>query len=151
MTTNSIKTRKLGTTGLSVGELAVGTWGLSGEAYGKVFPEQRERTLLRALEQGVTVFDMAPSWGENGQSELDVAKAVGKRRDEVTYVTRAGQRPHEASLEPAFTQLQLQAECEASLVRLGTDRLDVWLLHEPRESDLRGEEARAAAEALKQS
>jgi myo-inositol catabolism protein IolS len=147
----AIRTRRLGNTDLSVGEVALGTWGLCAESYGRVFPDQRERTLSRAIDQGFTVFDMAPSWGEDGASEREVAKAVGDRRAQMTYVTRAGQAPGEHGLSPAFGAAQLEAECEASLRRLGTDRIDVWLLHEPSETELRFDETRATAEKLKQT
>lgn len=148
---STIRTRKLGTTGLTLGEIAMGTWGLCAEAYGRVFPDQRERTLARAVDQGITVFDMAPSWGQDGASEREVAKAVGARREQVTYITRAGQAHFEHGLVPAFGAAQLEAECEASLTRLGTDRIDVWLLHEPSETELRHDETRGTAEKLKQA
>jgi aryl-alcohol dehydrogenase-like predicted oxidoreductase len=146
-----LRTRRLGNTGLTLGEVALGTWGLCGESYGRVFPDQRERTLARAIDQGFTVFDMAPSWGEDGASEREVAKAVGERREQTTYITRAGQAPGEHGLSPAFGAAQLEAECEASLRRLATDRIEVWLLHEPSETELRMDETRGAAEKLKQA
>ena len=64
-----LKTRKLGATGLELGPLTVGTWGLCDEPYGKTFPEQVSATLTRALEQGITAFDMAPTWGSDGAAE----------------------------------------------------------------------------------
>lgn len=149
--TTPIKTRKLGKTGIELGEIAMGTWGLCAESYGRVFPEQRERTLVRAIEQGISVFDMAPTWGEDGLSEREVAQAVGTRRDEMIYITRAGLKQTELGPDGVFTEEQLIADCEASLKRLNTDHIDVWLLHAPMEADLRRDEPRAAAEKLKQS
>ena len=147
----TIKTRKLGKTGIDVTELALGSWGLCAESYGKVFPEQRLRTFARAIEQGIRVFDMAPTWGEDGESEREVAEAVGTRRNEMVYITRAGLVPGEHGPEYDLSREGLEAACEASLKRLGTDRIDVGLLHEPREGDLRRDEVQAAVEALKQS
>ena len=95
----TIKTRKLGKTGIDVTELALGSWGLCAESYGKVFPEQRLRTFARAIEQGIRVFDMAPTWGEDGESEREVAEAVGTRRNEMVYITRAGLVPGEHSID----------------------------------------------------
>jgi aryl-alcohol dehydrogenase-like predicted oxidoreductase len=143
-----LKTRKLGNTGIDITEVTLGTWGLFAEAYGQVFPEQQVRTLEVALEQGVRAFDMAPVWGEDGQSESAVAKAVGTRRDEMLYITRAGQVQHEHGLEPSFGAESLRKQCEQSLKRLQTSHLDVWLLHNPREADLRRDETTATAEAL---
>src|SRR3954465_4656486 len=97
---DTLKTRKLGNTGIDISEVTLGTWGLFAGAYGKVFPEQQTRTLEVALEQGVRAFDMAPVWGEDGHAERAVAAAVGGRRAEMIYITRAGLRPNEHGFEP---------------------------------------------------
>jgi len=146
--TDPLAKRALGRTGLQLSPLGLGTWGLCAESYGKIFPEQRARTLTRALDQGLSVFDMAPWWGSDGASEREVKEAVAARRDEMIYVTRAGIVQHDGSFAPAFDAESLTAQCDSSLVRLGTDRIDVWLLHEPNETDLRREDLRDAAEGL---
>jgi aryl-alcohol dehydrogenase-like predicted oxidoreductase len=148
---HTIRKRKLGKTGIEVTELALGSWGLCAESYGRVFPEQRLRTFARAIEQGVRVFDMAPTWGEDGASERQVAEAVGTRRSEMIYVTRGGLSAGEHGLEYDFSRAGLEACCERSLKRLDTDHTDLWLLHEPREGDLRRDDMHAAIETLKQS
>lgn len=143
-----LPTRLLGRTGIKLSALGMGTWGLCSESYGKVFPEQRARTLTRAVDQGLTVFDMAPWWGTDGASEREVKEAVGTRRDEMVYVTRAGLLQRDLAVEAAFDTEALTEQCEASLRRLDTDHIDLWLLHEPSEADLRREELRDAAEGL---
>jgi aryl-alcohol dehydrogenase-like predicted oxidoreductase len=147
----TLKTRKLGKTGIDLTELALGSWGLCAESYGKVFAEQRVRTFARAIEQGIRTFDMAPTWGEDGASEREVAAAVADKRDEMVYITRGGLAQGEYGLEYDFSREGLTACCERSLKRLGTERIDVWLLHEPREGDLRRDEVQSAVEALKQA
>lgn len=146
-----LPTRKLGSTGLELSVLGMGTWGLCAESYGKIFTEQRTRTLARAVDQGLRVFDMAPWWGLEGASESEVRAAVDTRRDEMVYITRAGVATHGGSVERTFDHESLAAQCESSLKRLGTDRIDVWLLHEPREHDLRNERVRDSVEALKKA
>ena len=125
------KTRKLGNTGLELGELTMGTWGLCAESYGTVFPEQQTATLARAIDQGFTAFDMAPTWGDDGVAETAVAAAVGDRRDRMTYITRVGHVAGEGGVAEAFSAAQLREQCEASLKRLATDRIDVLLLQHP--------------------
>ena len=142
------KLRKLGNTGLEVSELTLGTWGLCAESYGPVFPEQREQTIARAIDAGITTFDMAPSWGPEGLSERAVAAGVGAAREQVVYVTRAGVTAAGSGPELAFSAAQLRESCEQSLGRLHTDRIDVWLLHNPSEDQLRSEEVVGTAEAL---
>lgn len=144
-----LKQRKLGTTGLEMKELTLGTWGLCAESYGAVFAEQMTATLARAIEQGITAFDMAPSWGEHGASERAVAQAVGGRRDDMQYITRVGQQSSEYGPLAAFAPESLREQCEASLRRLATDRIDVLLLQHPTFDDLRKDELRATMDALR--
>lgn len=145
---STLLTRKLANTGIELCELAMGTWGLCADSYGKVFDEQRAHTLARALDQGVRTFDMAPCWGPGGLSERAVADAVGERRAECTYITRAGKVEHELGLVSDFTAEGLYKSCNDSLARLRTDRIDVLLLHNPSEAELRNEETRATCEVL---
>jgi len=147
----TLKTRKLGNTGLELGPLTLGTWGLCAESYGAVFPEQVTATLARALEQGITAFDMAPTWGDDGASERAVAAAVGGRRDELLYITRVGLLLGEGEPMPAFAPEALQAQTESSLARLATDRIDLLLLQHPTFDDLRRDELRATMESLQQA
>jgi aryl-alcohol dehydrogenase-like predicted oxidoreductase len=146
-----LKTRRLGRTGLSLTELGIGTWGLCAESYGRVFPEQRTRTLVRAFEQGLRVFDMAPFWGPDGLSERAVVEAIGDKRADSIYITRAGYRPEEHGLIKDYSATALREQCEASLKRLGTDHIDIWLLHEPAEGDLKREEVRDVVHALQKA
>jgi aryl-alcohol dehydrogenase-like predicted oxidoreductase len=145
---SNLARRKLGNTGLEITELTMGTWGLIGESYGAVAPEQRQRALARALEQGIGAFDMAPTWGADGASEREVAQAVGGSRDKVLYITRVGQVALDTGLEPRFDPTSLRLQCEGSLKRLATDRIDVLLLHEPSEEQLQHEDTRNMIEAL---
>jgi aryl-alcohol dehydrogenase-like predicted oxidoreductase len=148
--TDPLKTRPLGNTGIELTELTLGTWGLFARAYGHVFPEQQDRTLETALKHGIRSFDLSPTWGEEGQSERAVAAAVGDRRNDMVYITRAGMVATDGAWSPDFSPSALRTSCERSLSRLATDRIDVWLLHNPSEGDLRREETAALAEALLQ-
>ena len=88
----------------------------------------------RRLEQGITLYDTADSYG-NGRGETILADAFAGRRDEVVYSTKVGydwyshsgprgqrELPHDWT--PAF----VRRSCERSLERLGTDRIDVYQL-----------------------
>jgi len=76
--------------------------------------------LRRGLDLGMTLIDTAEMYG-NGATEKLVGEAIDKRRDEVFLVSKV--LPHNAS--PRGTV----AACEASLRRLRTDRIDLYLLH----------------------
>ncbi|WP_426266947.1 aldo/keto reductase [Sphingomonas sp. LHG3443-2] len=104
-------------TGQQVPMIGQGTW-MMGER-----PDRREDELaaLRAgVDLGMTLIDTAEMYG-NGAAESLIGEALGDRRDELFLVSKAF--PHNASRQ------RLAASCEASLKRLGTDRLDLYLLH----------------------
>ena len=106
---------------LSSGEavpiLGQGTW-MMGERTGR---RHEEGVALQAgVDLGMTLIDTAEMYGD-GAAECLVDEALGHRRDELFLVSKA--YPHNASRD------RLPAACEASLRRLGTDRLDLYLLH----------------------
>jgi diketogulonate reductase-like aldo/keto reductase len=103
--------------GTAVPALGQGTWQM-GER-----PAQRAEELaaLRAgVELGLTLIDTAEMYAD-GESERLVGEAVRGLRDHVFLVSKA--YPQNASRQ------RLPQACEASLKRLGTDRLDLYLLH----------------------
>src|SRR5687768_1008367 len=76
--------------------------------------------LRRGLDLGLTLIDTAEMYGEGGAEEV-VGEAIAGRRDEAFLVSKV--YPHNASARGTV------AACERSLKRLGTDRLDLYLLH----------------------
>ncbi|MBI1243723.1 MAG: aldo/keto reductase [Alphaproteobacteria bacterium] len=77
-------------------------------------------SLRAALDLGVGLVDTAEMYGE-GEAEAIVGEAVAGRRDSVYVVSKV--YPHNAS------RAGVVAACERSLKRLGTDRIDLYLLH----------------------
>ncbi len=61
-----MRKRPLGKTGLEVSELSLGTWGLSGDAYGPIAEGEIERIVPRAIELGIDVFETADIYGKGG-------------------------------------------------------------------------------------
>ncbi|KAF1070563.1 MAG: 2,5-diketo-D-gluconic acid reductase B [Pseudomonas citronellolis] len=103
--------------GTRVPAIGQGTWRL-GEDAGQ---RSREVTALReGIELGLTLIDTAEMYGEGG-SELIVGEAIAGRREQVFLVSKV--YPHNGSARG------VPAACERSLKRLGTDRLDLYLLH----------------------
>jgi diketogulonate reductase-like aldo/keto reductase len=103
--------------GEKVPSLGQGTW-MMGERRDR---RAAEIAALRAgVEQGMTLIDTAEMYGE-GAAETLIAEALGAVRNELFLVSKA--YPQNAS------RGRLANACEASLKRLGTDRLDLYLLH----------------------
>ena len=132
--------RDLGTrTGIQVSALGLGCWAIGGPytsngrpaGWGEVDDEESIRAIRRALELGVTLFDTADAYG-CGHSERVLGQALAERRDDVVIVTKVGNVFDEqtrtaggSDLSPAY----LRRACDASLRRLDTDRIDVYLIH----------------------
>lgn len=120
--------RSLG--GLRVSELGLGCMSMS-EFYGPRDDAESVRTIHRAIELGVTLIDTADAYGPRHNEEL-VGRALRGRRDRVTLATKFGIVRDPANPEvrtfdgsPAY----VKRACEASLKRLGVDRIDLYYLH----------------------
>ncbi len=127
-----MRTRPFGETGVRVSVLGQGTWNLERESRSDAVA-----ALRRGLDAGMTHIDTAEMYG-NGRVEELVGEAIAGRRDEVFLVSKV--LPENASRRGTA------AACEGSLKRLGTDRLDGYLLHWPGSHPL--EETIAAFEQL---
>jgi aryl-alcohol dehydrogenase-like predicted oxidoreductase len=124
-----MRTRDLGATGLRVSELGLGTWGLSGEGYGKVEESEQDAVIDRALAMGITLFDTADTYA-GGEMEKRLGKRLPKG-SEVTVVTKIGTSSEGTLLKKDFSPAHLRLSTERSLERLGRERIDVLLLHNP--------------------
>jgi diketogulonate reductase-like aldo/keto reductase len=103
--------------GEAVPALGQGTWQMAEDASRR---GQEIEALRLGLELGMTLIDTAEMYGEGAAEEL-VSEAIAGLRDQVFLVSKV--YPHNASRNGV-----VQA-CERSLKRLGTDRLDLYLLH----------------------
>ena len=97
--------------------LGQGTWHL---AESRARRPEEIAALRRGLDVGMTLIDTAEMYAD-GEAEVLVGEAIDGRRDEVFLVSKV--LPHHASREGTARA------CEASLRRLGTDRLDLYLVH----------------------
>ena len=120
--------RKLGTQGLTVSALGLGCLGMS-QSYG--VPDDRESiaTVHRALELGVTLFDTAEAYGPFQNEEL-LGRALAGRRHEVAIATKFGWRFEGGKAAGTDSRpAHVKEVAEASLRRLGTDRIDIFYQH----------------------
>jgi len=123
-----LKKRKLGTQGLEVSCLGLGCMGMSW-AYGSADEKESISTLHRALDLGVTLFDTAEAYGPYANEEL-VGRAVKDRRDEVILATKFGWRIENGQMVGTDSRPKhLKEVAEASLRRMGTDRIDLFYQH----------------------
>jgi aryl-alcohol dehydrogenase-like predicted oxidoreductase len=124
-----VKTRPLGKTPFRVSELALGTWGLSGDAYGTVDPSDAKRVLQRALDMGVSLVDTADVYGA-GHMETLLGKVLADH-PEVLVVTKGGTDRSTTPPRKRFEPSYLRQSVERSLRRLRRERIAIYLLPHP--------------------
>ncbi len=117
---------------LEVSAISLGCMSLS-HAYGvPPSPEHAERLLLRALELGVTMFDTAALYGF-GTNESLLGKVLKPHRSRFTLATKGGMAgvPTEDGVKRVIDGRPdaIRRNCEDSLKRLRTDRIDLYYLH----------------------
>jgi diketogulonate reductase-like aldo/keto reductase len=105
--------------GTTVPALGQGTWRMGEDSARRA---EEEAALLAGIDLGMTVIDTAEMYGE-GRTERFLGTALAGRRQDVYLISKAF--PQNASRK------KLPAACEASLQRLKTDYLDLYLLHWP--------------------
>jgi aryl-alcohol dehydrogenase-like predicted oxidoreductase len=125
--------RQLGSSGLRVSALTLGTMGFGGTgwaaAVGTIDVEGARRQISMALDAGVNLIDTADVYSA-GLSEEIVGKALPVAREEVLLASKVrmpmGDGPNDAGL----SRHHVIRGCEASLRRLGTEYLDLYQVHE---------------------
>jgi aryl-alcohol dehydrogenase-like predicted oxidoreductase len=151
-------TRPLGRSGIDVSALGLGCWAMGGQiiqdgqvhGFGHTEDERSLRGIRRALDLGVNFFDTADIYG-CGHSERLLAQALGADRSDVIIATKFGHLYDEDRRQVEGTDgsmAYVRWACEASLRRLGTDYIDLYLLHVNDYPVERAAETRDALEGL---
>src|SRR3954469_11018351 len=146
--------RKLGNSDLVVSEVGFGTWTIASDWWGTV--DEPGTMIAAALDAGITFIDTAPVYGKEGLGETMLAPLLAAHRDEIVLTTKCGyditaerkfpgqsERPHDWRPESVRKQL------EDSLQRLGTDRIDLYQLHNPRIEPILADDLWAELDALR--
>jgi len=118
-----VEYRTLGRTGLKVSAIGFGCGSIGGLLIRGEAATQR-RTVARAIEAGINYFDTAPSYGD-GRSEETLGQVLRELRAEVFVGTKLRVEPEQIPEAPAAIRRSL----EASLRRLGRERVDLIQLH----------------------
>jgi aryl-alcohol dehydrogenase-like predicted oxidoreductase len=112
-----------------IGSLNVSVIGLGCNNFGRRLDADRTAAVVRtALDAGITFFDTADIYGET-KSEEFLGRALGKGRRDVVVATKFGMPvdEHRRGAKPEY----IRRAVEDSLRRLGTDRIDLYQIHQP--------------------
>ncbi|MGH2953682.1 MAG: aldo/keto reductase [Solirubrobacterales bacterium] len=150
-----MRIRRFGDTDLEVSEIGFGTWALGSTWWGDVSEDAGERILELALDLGVTFFETGDAYGQGANEEL-VGRVLAPHRDRVQISTKFGyvldderQQHSEGERPQRWDGPFVRAALEASLRRLGTDHVDLYQLHNPRQDAVDHDDCFAALEELR--
>jgi len=148
--------RQLGRTGLAVSEIGIGAWGIGGvqimsgrpNSYGEADDADAIRMIHWAIDRGITFIDTAPVYGF-GHSEELIGQALRGRRDKVVLETKVGEHHVDGQGAFDFSPAFVRRALDESLLRLGTDHVDSYVLHLPVSGGVSTAEALEAIEAAR--
>ena len=133
-----MKYRTVGDTELEVAEVGFGVWTVGTNWWGQIDEDEGVNLLTRAYDLGINFFDTADTYGV-GYAERILPKALGQQRHDLVIATKFGydfyanatreghtERPQ--NFKPEF----IRYACEQSLIRLETDYIDLYQLHNAR-------------------
>lgn len=132
-------TRPIGASGIEASVIGLGTWAIGGWMWGGTDEAQSIDAIQCSVDEGVTLIDTAPAYGQ-GRAEEIVGKALKGRRDKVILATKCGLVWHtpkgnhffDVDGQPVHRYLGKDGiifEVEQSLKRLGTDYIDHYITH----------------------
>ena len=115
--------RVVGKSGIEISVMGIGGWSYGGGDYwGPQAQEDVDAVAHAALDNGINFFDTAEGYNE-GRSEEAVGRALKGRRSEAIIATKISPN----NTEPTV----LREHCDASLRRLQTDYIDIYIVHWP--------------------
>ena len=119
--------RHLGNSGLEVSVIGLGC-----NNFGRRLDEnQTETGESAAVDAGITLFDTADLYGENGTSETYLGKALKGHRDQVVIATKFGGPMGQLPMQKGGSRQHIFQAVEDSLRRLNTDYIDLYQMHFP--------------------
>lgn len=133
MQNKNIEQITLGSSGISVSKVCLGTWAIGGWMWGGSEEDESIRTIHAALDRGVNFIDTAPVYGF-GRSEEIVGKALKGhlKRESVIIATKVGlEWDDKGRVFRNSTRQRIIKEVEDSLRRLQTDYIDLYQVHWP--------------------
>ena len=122
-----MKRRSLGKSGLEVSAIGLGCNNFGG----RIDLNATRKVVHKALDLGITLFDTADIYGNDGGSEDCLGQALGDRRKDIVLATKFGMEFDKSGNMKGASRRYIISAVEASLRRLRTDWIDLYQLHAP--------------------
>lgn len=149
----NMRFKRFGKTEMNVSVATVGTWAIGGTGWGDVNKADSIKAIRAMVDNGVNFIDTAPVYGK-GHSEEVVGEAIrDMKREDLIISTKAGLIWGEGidGIERDITYKSIMWEIDQSLKRLGTDYVDLYLVHKPDFKGTPTEETMRAMMEIKKS
>ncbi|TMI18943.1 aldo/keto reductase [Candidatus Bathyarchaeota archaeon] len=119
---------KLGSTGLEVSRICLGTMSFGNTEEWMVEIDEARAIVRRALDLGVNFFDTANLYS-NGRSEMIVGELLKNQRDDVVIATKVRLKVGEGPNKEGLSRYHILQQVRKSVKRLQTDRIDLYQIH----------------------
>ena len=119
--------RSLGKSGLQVSTVGLGCNNFGG----RIDLEAARKVVHKALDLGITLFDTADIYGDDGGSEDCLGQILGDRRKDIVLATKFGMEFGKTGVMKGASRRYIMSAVEDSLRRLKTDWIDLYQLHAP--------------------
>ena len=135
---STLPQRQLGTTDMNITRVGFGAWATGGGEWGPQDDNASLGAMSKAVDSGVNWIDTAPIYG-HGHSEEVVRRFLQSRggKDRPYVFTKCGlvwDKKNRDDVRRVLTPDSIRRECEASLRRLGVERIDLYQFHWPDDS-----------------
>lgn len=120
--------RNLGNSGLKVSLVGLGCNNFGGD---RIDLEASRKVIHKALDLGITLMDTADTYGNRGESEEILGACLGSRRKDIVLATKCGLPMDDAGTMKGASRRYILSAVDASLKRLKTDWIDLFIIHRP--------------------
>jgi aryl-alcohol dehydrogenase-like predicted oxidoreductase len=120
--------RTLGNSGLKVSLAGLGCNNFGGP---RIDLEASRKVIHKALDVGITLIDTADVYGGRGESETILGQCLGDRRKDIVLASKCGLPMDDAGTLKGASRRYIMSAVEASLKRLKTDWIDLYMIHRP--------------------
>lgn len=119
--------RNVGSSGLRVSQVGLGCNNFGG----RLGLEETRDVVFSALDNGINFFNTADTYGNRGGSETLLGEVLGERRKDIVLLTKFGKPMDDSGEKEGGSRRYIMSAVEASLKRLKTDWIDLYVMHAP--------------------